>query len=149
MRTPLILGKTESSANWRRAIPFIHVQMGCCSFTELSVVPLSKLQTTLFLHAPYIVPQREYKVCWSWMMTPDAGHGQLCRRSSNLHLSLFSKRPLHREREKVHVHTICARRSSTPYKLSKCTLCTGVLTEKRTVVTLSSFFVIYFLLTTQ
>ena len=37
------------------------------------VVPLSKVQTTLFLHAPYIVHQKEYKVCWSWMMTPDAG----------------------------------------------------------------------------
>ena len=22
---------------------------------------------------PYIVHQKEYKVCWSWMMTPDAG----------------------------------------------------------------------------
>ena len=32
-----ILGKTESSADWRRAIPFIHVQMGRCSFTELRV----------------------------------------------------------------------------------------------------------------
>ena len=39
----------------------------------VSVVPLSKLQTTSFLHAPYIVHQKEYKVCWSWMMTPDAG----------------------------------------------------------------------------
>ena len=39
----------------------------------VSVVPLSKLQPTSFLHAPYIVHQKEYKVCWSWMMTPDAG----------------------------------------------------------------------------
>ena len=63
-------------------------------------------------------------------------HGQLYRQPSNLHLSLFSKRPLHRESEKVHVQTMCARRSPTPYKLSKCTLCTGVLTEKSTMVTL-------------
>ena len=39
----------------------------------VSVVPLSKLQTTSFLHVPYIVHQKEYKVCWFWMMTPDAG----------------------------------------------------------------------------
>ena len=39
----------------------------------VNVVPLSKLQTTSFLHAPYIVHQKEYKVCWSWMMIPDAG----------------------------------------------------------------------------
>ena len=39
----------------------------------VSVVPVNKLQTTSFLHAPYIVHQKEYKVSWSWMMTPDAG----------------------------------------------------------------------------
>ena len=39
----------------------------------VSVMSLSKLQTTSFLHASYIVHQKEYKVCWSWIMTPDAG----------------------------------------------------------------------------
>ena len=33
----------------------------------VSVVPLSKLHTTSFLHAPYIVHQKEYKVCWPWI----------------------------------------------------------------------------------
>ena len=80
--SPKPLGMGLPRTSWvklnrlRTGVGRFHLSMykwGAAPSPNCELVPLSKLQTTSFLHAPYIVHQKEYKVCWSWMMTPDAG----------------------------------------------------------------------------
>ena len=44
-----------------------------CGASEQTADHIISFSNESFSNAPYIVHQKEYKVCWSWMMTPDAG----------------------------------------------------------------------------